>query len=190
MSRVKTPARLGLLVAVLASALLITTTCSGETASSDADASDAGAADAMPTDALPPGPVTYFLVAEWPGDELHGDSYVLPVRRPEHVAHARALIAQGPEAAGRALVVANVRLGADGINRDLRAAGQPAWSWHVTDLLGFADCTVEILDGWPGWVEDDPQAWMRNTPPDGPAPDSEGTIGFWRYTVVEELAPP
>jgi hypothetical protein len=184
MSSVKTPTRSVLLAAVLASGLLIHASCNGaEVASNDAGVMDAS----VPADALPPGPVVYFLVAEWPGEEMHGDSYVLPVHRPEDIEHARALIELGPQAAGQAIAVANVRVGADGINRNLRAAGQPAWSWHVTELIGFSAGTIEILDGWPGWIEDDPQGWMRNTPPDGPAPDSEGTIGFWRYTVVEEL---
>jgi hypothetical protein len=138
-------------------------------------------------DARPPEPVTYFLVAEWPGEEMHGDSYVLPVNRAEDIEHARDLIALGPQAAGRAVAVAKVRLGADGINRNLRGAGQPAWSWHVTEFMGFSDGSVEILDGWPGWIEQDPEGWMQNTPPNGQTPDTEGSVGFWTYTVVEEL---
>lgn len=164
--------------ALLAGALHSTVRC---------DDASLPASDAAAADAPAPAQVSYFLVAEWPGAEVHGDSYVLPVVRAADVEHARDLIELGPQAAGRTVVVARVALGADGINRDLRAPGWPAWSWHVTELLGFADCSVEILDGWPGWVEDDPEGWMQNTPPNGGTPDTAGTIGFWRYTVVEEL---
>lgn len=171
-------------VAHVAGVLLAVASCgSGADNAADADnATDAGAVDARP------GPVTYFVVAEWPGEARHGDSYVLPVTRPEDIEHARALIELGPQVAGRAVAVANIRLGPDGINRDLRAPGQPAWSWHVTELLGFSDCAVEILDGWPGWIEQDPEGWMQNTPPSDRMPDDEGSVGFWGYTVVEELA--
>lgn len=121
-----------------------------------------------------------FLVAEPEGQIDHGDSYVLPLEAPEDVAHARALIEQGP-AAGTSIAVATIAAGADGVNRDLRAPGAPAWSWHVTGFDGFADFTAEVLDGWPGEVERDVDAWIANT---------NGAVGFWSYTVVEELPEP
>lgn len=111
-----------------------------------------------------------FLVAEPGGSVVHGDSYVLPLDDPAAIAHARELIALGPEAAGAPIAVAGIAAGADGINRDHRAAGAPEWSWHVTGFQGFADSTIEILDGWIG--------------------NTQGTIGFWTYTVVEELPEP
>ncbi len=122
------------------------------------------------------GPV-YFLVAEFPGQEVHHDSYVLPLDDPVAIAHARELIALGAAAEAR-LVTARIAEGADGINRDYRQVGQPEWSWHVTKFLGFADATIEILDGWPTFVESDVPAWNANT---------QSMIGFWTYTVVEEL---
>jgi hypothetical protein len=180
--------------AVLTAALLNVATCDMSAAElADAGIADAGIADAQPADAQPadarsPDPMTYFLVAEWPGMEMHGDSYVLPVTRPEDIEHARNLVELGPEEAGRTIAMATIRLGTDGINRNLRAAGQPAWSWHVTELVSFADCSAEILDGWPGWIEQDPEGWMKNTPPSDEIPDHAGSIGFWGYTVVVELA--
>ena len=119
----------------------------------------------------------YFLVAETPGAEVHLDSYVLPLHAPEDIAHARDLIAKGP-VIGNAIVVARIAAGADGINRDYRTPGAPVWSWHVSKFGGFHDITAEILDGWPSFVESDVQGWFANT---------GGLIGFWSYTIVDEL---
>lgn len=118
-----------------------------------------------------------FLVAEPEGERAHGDSYVLTLEDPDAIAHARDLIAQGPSA-GMPIVVARIAAGSDGINRDLLAAGEPLWSWHVTEFEQFADITIEILDGWPSFVEQDVGGWIANT---------GGRIGFWSYTVVQEL---
>jgi hypothetical protein len=123
-----------------------------------------------------------FLVAENPagGACSHCDSYVLPLSAQADIAAARDLIARGGTGGGT-IAVAHVAAGADGVNRDWLAPGAPAWSWHVSDFVGFADTTVEILDGWPGFVESDVDGWIANT---------NGTIGFWSYTVVQELPEP
>jgi hypothetical protein len=148
----------------------------------DASLPDASLPDASPE---PEGPV-YFLVAELPGEVDYNDSYVLPLTRADDIAHARDLIERGPGAAGMHIVVAKIRAGADDINRNVRADGAPAWSWHVTDMVTFADATMEILDGWPSFVEEDVGAWIANTCFDDETL-TEGTLGFWGYTVVEEL---
>jgi hypothetical protein len=119
----------------------------------------------------------YFLVAETPGAEVHLDSYVLPLNAPEDIAHARDLIVKGP-GIGNTIVVAKIAAGADGINRDYRAPDAPMWSWHVSEFGGFHDITAEILDGWPSFVESDVQGWIA---------DTGGVVGFWSYTIVEEL---
>lgn len=118
-----------------------------------------------------------FLVAQ--PVRFDGDSYVLPLSDPDAIAHARTLVDFGPKGLA-SIVVANIDAGADGVNRDHRAAGEPAWSWHVTGLVEFAEFTVEICDGTPTLVEDDVQGWLANT---------DSTICFWSYTVVEELGP-
>lgn len=127
---------------------------------------------AAPAHAVP----VFFVVAE-SGAPVHGDSYVLRLDAPDDISHARDLIAQGP-AAGAPIVVAAIAPGADGINRDVLAPGEPLWSWHITSFEGFADSTIEILDGWPTFVEEDVAGWIANT---------GGFIGFWNYTVVAEL---
>jgi len=120
---------------------------------------------------------SYFLVAERQDAAVHGDSYVLPLSDPAAIAQARALIDAAPGALP-SIVIAHIAAGADGINRDHLATGAPAWSWHVTGFEGFSDFAIEILDGWPTFVEQDVQGWIANT---------GGTIGFWTYTVVAEL---
>lgn len=50
----------------------------------------------------------------------------------------------------------------------------------MTQFVAFADFTIEVLDGWPTLVEQDPAWWINNT---------GGQIGFWSYTVREELLP-
>jgi hypothetical protein len=119
-----------------------------------------------------------FLIAERPGMVTHGDSFVVRLSNPDEIAHARELIARGPDIGG-AIILARIAPGADGINRDYLAPGAPPWSWHVTESLGFADSSAELYDGWPTFVERDVPGWMANT---------GGIIGFWTYTVVAELA--
>jgi hypothetical protein len=118
-----------------------------------------------------------FLVAE-PGPPLHGDSFVIVLEDEADIAHARALI-RDPGALEH-IVYAEIEAGADGINRDHLAEGAPEWSWHVTTFIGFVESTAEILDGWPSFVESDVEGWIDNT---------DGMIGFWTYTVTQELGP-
>jgi hypothetical protein len=140
----------------------------------------------------------YFLVSEIPGQGEHGDSFVLPIENPDDIAHARDLVRFGTSA-GRSLIDADIVAGADNINRDILAAGKPAWSWHVSNFSGFADLSIELTDGWPGFIESDVQGWIDNTGggtvdndgdgiPDGPA--TIGHIAFWNYTVTHELTGP
>ena len=75
-------------------------------------------------------------------------------------------------------MVAKIAKGANGINRNPLAAGAPPWSWHVSEFEGFVDSTIEILDGWPTYVEGDIDGWIANT---------NGYIGFWSYTVTAEV---
>ena len=121
---------------------------------------------------------TYFLVAERPGQAVNGDSFVLPLTESADVSHARDLISLGPDNAGAPIAFARIAAGTDGINRDLLAPDQHDWSWHVTEFQGFGDVGIEILDGWPSYVEQNRDTWLRET---------NSSIGFWSYTVVREL---
>lgn len=124
------------------------------------------------------GELVYFQVAELPGHETHHDSFILPLSNSANIAHARDLISLGPDQVGGTIVFADIVAGTDGINRDLLAADQHLWSWHVTQFNGFGDTGIELLDGWPSFVEQDVAGWIQNT---------GGKIGFWNYTVLSEL---
>ncbi|MBN1505288.1 MAG: hypothetical protein JW955_00495 [Sedimentisphaerales bacterium] len=119
---------------------------------------------------------TYFVVSEI-GSPVHNDSYILPLEEPADIAHARELIEHGTSVADY-IVVAHIAAGPDGINRDVLAPGEPPWSWHVDEFVSFAEMTIEIYDGWPGYVEQDVDGWIAIT---------NGHIGFWSYTVTGEL---
>lgn len=123
-----------------------------------------------------PGPnPAYFIVGE--RDPVHGDSYVIRLTKPAHIAHARALISH-PNITSAPIVVASIDRGPGDIpNQDYLNGGAP-WSWHVSEFQGFADFTIEILDGWPTYVEQNLDEWIENT---------GGQIGFWTYTIIQEV---
>jgi hypothetical protein len=112
--------------------------------------------------------------------EAYFDAYILPLSDPADIAHARALIQFG-FGMEEPLVVARIHGTSDGINRNAYDIFPTPWSWHVSEFLGFADLTAEILDGSPTAVEDDPELYI--------GPSGYGEIGFWSYTVVAELLP-
>src|SRR5438477_6194874 len=126
------------------------------------------------------GEVVYFLVAEGPFipvTERKNDSYVLPLSTQEDIGHARYLISRwqsGYIEADRPSVDANVVFENDDINRNFRDPKFQKWSWQVSQFLEFGDYTAEVLDGSPTQLEEH---------------RSQATIGFWDYTIVQELGP-
>jgi hypothetical protein len=152
----------------------------------------------MTTTTLSSAAPVYFLVTEFPDQVEHGDSFVLPLEETDDIAHARELVKRG-RSAGRYLISADIVAGADNINRNILAEGKPAWSWHVSRFDQFADLSIELTDGWPGYIEQDVQGWINNTgggtvDEDGDGkPDKDATVGaiaFWSYTVSAELTGP
>jgi hypothetical protein len=121
----------------------------------------------------------YFLVEDPAGG--NNDSYILPLVNPEHIAQARAMIADP----------ANVKIVLAEITKDPRInyyrnkdlLNNKNWSWHVAEFLGFYDTTIEIYDGWPQYVEDNYTEWVKNTKGSG----SRGIIGFWSYYITREV---
>jgi hypothetical protein len=120
----------------------------------------------------------YFQVSRFVTSGQPDQAYVLPLEDPSDIAHAKQLIAKGPSV-GSPLVVAKIAEGSDDINRDTLAAGEPFWSWHVSQFEGFADFTIELCDGNPQFVENDVAGWIANT---------SGQICFWSYTVTGFLS--
>lgn len=123
--------------------------------------------------------LVYFLVTET--DVEHGDSYILPLKDAEDIAEARAIIANNE----KKIILAEISNDTDenySLNRDLLK--NRTWSWHVVSFNGFVDTSIEILDGWPTYVEENYSEWVENTKGDG----ANGNIGFWNYTLEREVS--
>ncbi|MDX1568881.1 MAG: hypothetical protein R3200_00230 [Xanthomonadales bacterium] len=120
--------------------------------------------------------VRWFVVSEI--EPNRNQSYLLPLADPEAIEQARVLVDQGPGNGVGSIASVRISAGPNGFNRDVLAEGSPLWSWHVTEFLGFADLAIELCDGWPGFIEQDVGAFIRNT---------QGQVCFWGYTVTAEL---
>ena len=123
----------------------------------------------------------FFVVSESADVCAHCDSFLLPLSEPQDIADARLLIANGPHSGVGSIPVVEVTAGADGVNRDPGAPGEPIWGWHVTDFQGFAEVAIELCDGWPGLIESDPRDFVANT---------GGQFCPWSYSVTAELPSP
>ena len=123
----------------------------------------------------------FFVVSERAEVCAHCDSFLLPLSDPQDIADARLLIANGLRSGIGSIPVVEVAAGADGVNRDPGAPGEPIWGWHVTDFQGFAEVAIELCDGWPGLIESDPHAFVANT---------GGQFCPWSYSVTAELTAP
>jgi hypothetical protein len=121
----------------------------------------------------------YFLVGET--NQNNDDSYILPLLNTADIAQARALIADPSQ---RKIIVAEITRDNNVnyyVNKNL--VGNKRWSWHVAEFLGFADNTIEIYDGWPTYVEENYNEWVRITKGE----NGNGRIGFWNYTIIREV---
>lgn len=121
-----------------------------------------------------------FVVTELASPCFHCDSFLLPLTDPQQIAAARTLVANGPGGGVGTIPVVTIAAGSDGLNRDMLAAGEPLWNWHVTGFSGFAEFTIELCDGWPGFVEPDPAGFIANT---------GGQFCPWSYSVTAEVLP-
>ncbi len=123
----------------------------------------------------------WFEIAEI--ETERNQSFLVALTDPEHIADARALIANGgrPDDTTPGILLARIGLGGDGFNRDIRDPDQRLWRWHIDEVDGFGGMAIELCDGWPGFVEENPRAFIQNT---------GGQICFWGYTVKSELAGP
>ncbi len=131
-----------------------------------------------------PDGTVFFLVSEMTAEK--GDSYILPLTDPAHIATARAIVADRDSEELEKLVVAKVvrsKGNEEHLNKDLLR--NVTWSWKISEFEGFYGSTIEILDGGPQDLQNDMDWWIDNTSDD---PDY-GVIGFWNYTVVREVTP-
>lgn len=138
-------------------------------------------------------PLHYFVVAENPSlvdPCLRCDSYILPLSDPDDIARARTLIEGGGGGSDTA-ITAKIRAGTDRINRDVLAPGEPLWSWHVTEFVGFGSGgTPEDFMGWPSLVESDVDGWIARYADIPGIEEGVGYIAFPYFTVVAEIPEP
>lgn len=123
----------------------------------------------------------YFIVGE--AEQVRGDSFIISLTDPDHIEHARTLI-EDPSAITDRIVVARIvrQTGNEEyLNKDLDK--NVVWSWRVESFESFSFNTIEILDGWPSYIEEDVERWFQNTSGE----NDHGFIGFWNYTVIAEV---
>ena len=118
----------------------------------------------------------YFLVGHHRG--FYNEGYVLPLRKVEHIAAARAQLELPMDE--RRNVYAEIAAGGDGINRNFLVPGKTRWSWHVTNFLAFYQGgSAEMGSGSPVIVERDVDLWMESF---------DGKIGFLGWKLQRELS--
>jgi hypothetical protein len=96
------------------------------------------------------------------------NSYILPLTRAEDIDTARRHAAATDPRVGTIAPVlgiadlapiVRIELGSDCINRDLFAPGEPFWSWHVVDLVGWTGAFIPTYPYYDPWqLERDVQA--------------------------------
>lgn len=132
------------------------------------------------TNELTPDPsLVYFLVGEINTDK--GESFILPLKKPEDIQAAREHIENGESK----IVLAKISVDNNNnysVNKDL--LNNRSWSWHISEFLSFADFSIEIYDGWPSYVEENYEEWVDNTKGIG----NDGIIGFWNYSIKREVS--
>lgn len=129
-----------------------------------------------------------FLVGEYPSQKVHNDSYVITIDDTNGalISHARQLAAwvQAGEPVATMpddrIVLTAIEPGVNPINRNWLIPNSDAWNWRPVGEPSFVGSTIEILDGWPTFIEEDVTGWMANT---------NGYVGLWGYTVIRELGP-
>ena len=133
--------------------------------------------------------VALFVVAENPSlvdPCVRCDPFILPLSDPNDIESAREIIATG---ANPGIIFAKIVAGSDGVNRDVLAPGEPLWSWHVIEFLGFATIVVpEFPEYWPRFVESDVDGFIEMHP--DPDEAGVGVIAFRKYTIVAEVPEP
>jgi hypothetical protein len=115
----------------------------------------------------------YFLV-ELPGPDA--ERFVVAMTDPRTIAEARAIIA-GRQ--GQKIVSGRLVSGSGGYNRDPLTGRE--WSWHLDPAsIELAEMTIELCDGRPSFVQDDPSYWLS----------SVGQFCPWTGVLRKELDSP
>jgi hypothetical protein len=116
-----------------------------------------------------------------PRDPGNGQTFVFQVSDPTVAHQVRLGIAQG---LNQGVPLFRIAAGGDGVNKNYALPGNPAWNWHVTEFVAFAELLIDAdrpsLSGNASDLALDPVAWVRDN----------GTLISWRsYYVREEIFP-
>lgn len=136
-----------------------------------------------PADQEPVAGTIFFKVGET--NPTHGESFILVLEEVEDIEKARSIINDPENAAEKIIYAKIVRQEDDEKYRNQDLNSSTIWSWRIEEFQEFTSTTAEILDAWPGYVEEDLNRWFLGTSGD----PTYGFIGFWAYTVVEEIKP-
>jgi len=123
----------------------------------------------------------YFLVGE--KSAVHQDSYLIRTDDPAKLTEIRSWLAKPP--AERPLVLTDIKKTGDTPsvwNRDLVTKGR-TWNWEPAGDIALVDFTIEIYDGWPVYVQENLDEWIRITQ----TGTGNGRVGFWNYTIIREV---
>lgn len=123
----------------------------------------------------------YFLVGE--KSAVHQDSYVIRTDDPARLTEIRSWLAK--PLAERPLVLTDIKKTGNSPsawNKDLVTKGR-IWNWEPAGEPSLVDFTIEIYDGWPVYVQENLEEWIRITQ----TGSGNGRIGFWNYTLIREV---
>lgn len=136
-----------------------------------------------PLESSPDDGTVYFKVAETNPTPAHNDSFIIALTDSAHIAHARLLIDDQNASPDKIIFAKIVPQKGTEEYQNINLINNTTWSWRVETFDSFTFNTIEIFDGWPGYIEEDLERWFLNTSGES----TYGYIGFWGYTVVEEV---
>jgi len=132
-------------------------------------------------DEVTPHETVFFKISD--STEPDSESFILELTHLDEIVQARQIIANPHDVPDKIILAKIVRQ--DGsepyLNKDLN--NDMIWSWRIDSFEGFVGSSIEILDGRPGYIEEDLDRWFQNTGGD----ENHGHIGLWGYTVVAEV---
>ena len=102
----------------------------------------------------------YFLIDT--GYSEFNCSYVVPLTKDEDIAYARKIL---KDASGTNPILvglmARIAAGADGINRNYSVLAAPEWNWHITEVEGLGQGSLEdTMEGNAILLEWDPALFI------------------------------
>jgi hypothetical protein len=134
----------------------------------------------------------YFVVGPLGGVQGPADTnaYIMPLTNPEDIQTARKWVAAGEHVTSALELgvwdfapLGRIRIGSDGINRNVLQPGAPFWSWHVESFSFWGSGAFS-----PTWPYHDP--WRLEELVVAGEYEDNSIIAFPGYAMIEELDAP